>query len=98
MADVGPEGGLLSVKLVDGADGAVAVVLAVEEGVGVCVGVAVGDGEGVGISLGGAVVGCGVGSEVVGCPEQATRVSAAKEERVRAVRRLTDHVEYFIWT
>ncbi|WP_234415328.1 hypothetical protein [Actinomyces sp. Marseille-P3109] len=65
-------------KLVDGADGAVAVVLAVEEG--------------------GGVVGCGVGSEVVGCPEQATRVSAAKEERVRAVRRLTDHVEYFIWT
>jgi hypothetical protein len=100
VADVGPEGGLLSVKLVDGADGAVAVVLAVEEGVGVCVGVAVGDGEGelVGLSLGGAVVGCGVGSEVVGCPEQAAKVSAAKEERVRAVRRLTDHVEYFIRT
>jgi hypothetical protein len=96
VADVGPEGGLLSVKLVDGAGGAVAVVLAAGE-VGVA-GVVVGEGEGVGLSLGGAVVGCGVGSEVVGCPEQAARVSAAKEERVRAVRRLTDHVEYFIRT
>jgi len=96
VADVGPEGGLLSVKLVDGAGGAVAVVLAAGE-VSVA-GVVVGEGEGVGLSLGGAVVGCGVGSEVVGCPEQAARVSAAKEERVRVVRRLTDHVEYFIRT
>lgn len=83
-----------------GVDEPAAVVPAVEEGVGVCVGVAVGEGEGelVGLSLGGAVVGCGAGAEVVGCPEQAARVSAAKEERVRAVRRLMDRVEYFIRT
>lgn len=94
MADVGPEGGLLSVKLVDVVDGSAAVVLAAGE-VGVA-GVVAGEGEGVGLWVGGAVVGCGVGVEVVCWPEQAARVSAAKEEIVRTVRRLTDCFSEFI--
>jgi len=74
VADVGPEGGLLSVKLVDVVDGSAAVVLAAGE-VGVAGVVAV---------------------EVVCWPEQAARVSAAKEEIVRTVRRLTDCFSEFI--
>lgn len=47
-------------------------------------------------SAGGVVVGCVLGSEVDCCPEHATNVSAAREEKVSAVRRLTDLVLYFI--
>lgn len=84
----------MSVTPVDVADGSAAVVLAAGE-VGVA-GVVVGEGEGVGLWVGGAVVGCGVGSEAVLCPEQAARASAAKEEMVRTVRRLTDCFSKFI--
>ena len=37
-----------------------------------------------------------LGSEVDCCPEHVTNVSAAREEKVSAVRRLTDLVLYFI--
>lgn len=69
--------------------------------VGVGVALRVGEGEelsmGEGLSVGGAVVGCVLGSEVVGCPEQAAKVIAVKEEMARAARRLMNFFREFIW-
>ena len=63
---------------------------------------------GVGVSVGygeegeppgcGAAGGCVLGSEVACFPEHAANVRAVREERVRAVRRLTGLVVYFIRT
>ena len=46
----------------------------------------------------GAVGGCVLGSEVACFPEHAANVRAVREERVRAARRLTGLVVYFIRT
>jgi hypothetical protein len=81
-----------------GADGAPTVVPAVAEGELVGVGVSVGLGGGVEFLVGGAVVGCVLDSGVECRPEHAVNVSATKEERVRAVRRLTGSVLYFMRT
>ena len=94
----GVEGVISSVLCVGGVDGSSAVGLAVVEGELVGVGVWVGDGEEGELPAGGAVVGCVLGSEVACFPVHAANVKAVREERVRAVRRLTDHVEYFIRT
>ena len=81
-----------------GADGAPTVVPAVAEGELVGVGVSVGLGGGGEFLVGGAVVGCVLDSGVECRPEHAVNVSATKEERVRAVRRLTGSVLYFMRT
>jgi hypothetical protein len=98
VADAGPGGVLPSVALVDVIDGAAAVVLVVEEGVGACAGVGVGGVEGgvVGAWLGVAVVGCGVGSEVACCPEQSVSARIGREERMMALRRVTGCFGIFI--
>jgi hypothetical protein len=98
VADAGPGGVLPSVALVDVIDGAAAVVLVVEEGVGACAGVGVGGVEGgvVGAWLGVAVVGCGVGSEVACCPKQSVSARIGREERMMALRRVTGCFGIFI--
>ena len=96
VAEVGPDDGPPSEPLVGGVDGALAVVLSVAEEELVGFGVSVGLGEGGELSAGGVVVGCVLGSEVDCCPEHAANASAAREEKVSAVRRLTDLVLYFI--
>jgi hypothetical protein len=98
VADAGPGGVLPSVALVDVIDGAAAVVLVVEEGVGACAGVGVGGVEGgvVGAWLGVAFVGCGVGSEVACCPEQSVSARIGREERMMALRRVTGCFGIFI--
>ena len=98
VADAGPWGVLPSVALVDVIDGAAAVVLVVEEGVGACAGVGVGGVEGgvVGAWLGVAVVGCGVGSEGACCPEQSVSARIGREERMMALRRVTGCFGIFI--
>ena len=75
-----------------------AVGVAVVEGVLVGVGVSVGVWEGEGLSVDGAAGGCVLGSEAARCFEHAANVMAVSEERVRAVRRLTGLIVYFIRT
>ena len=77
------EGVTPSAPCVGGVDGSLAV------------GVAVVEGEPPGC---GAVGGCVLGSEVACFPEHAANVRAVREERVRAVRRLTGLIVYFIRT
>ena len=86
-----------SAPCVGGVDGSLAVGVAVVEGELVGVGVSVGDGEGEPPGCG-AVGGCVLGSAVGCCFEHATSVAAVREERVRAVRRLTGLIVYFIRT
>ena len=83
---------------VGGVDGSPAVGVAVVEGVLLGVGVSVGDGEEGEPPPCGAVGGCVLGSEVACFPEHAASVKAVREERVRAVRRLTGVTIYFIRT
>lgn len=68
------------------------------EGELVGVGVSVGDGEEGEPSGCGAVGGCVLGSEASCFPEHAANVRAVREERVRAARRLTGLIVYFIRT
>jgi len=94
----GAEGGTSSALCVGGVDESFAVGVAVVEGVLVGVGVSVGVWEGEGLSVDGAAGGCVLGSEVACFPEHAANVRAVREERVRAVRRLTGLIVYFIRT
>ena len=92
----GAEGVTSSALCVGGVDESFAVGVGVVEGVLVGVGVSVGVWEGEGLSVDGAAGGCVLGSEVVCLPEHAANVKAIREERVRAVRRLTGWGLYFI--
>ena len=86
-----------SAPCVGGVDGSPAAGVTVAEGELVGVGVSVGDGE-EGPPVCGAGGGCVLGSEVACFPEHAANVRAVREERVRAARRLTGLVVYFIRT
>ena len=92
------EGVTSSAPCVGGVDGSLAVGVAVVEGDLLGVGVSVGGGEEGEPPGCGAVGGCVLGSEVACFPEHAANVRAVREERVRAARRLTGLVVYFIRT
>lgn len=94
----GAEGVTSSALCVGGVDGSFAVGVAVVEGVLVGVGVSVGDWEGEGLSVDGAAGGCVPDSEAACFCEHAANVKAVREERVRAVRRLTGLIVYFMRT
>ena len=98
VAEVGPEDAPPSTSLVGGVDGSPTVWLAVAEGELLGDGASVRSGAGSEVSACGAAGGCVPGSEAVCFPEHAATVKAVREERVRAVRRLTGLVLYFIRT
>lgn len=84
--------------LVEGADASLAVEVAVAEGEPLGEGVSAGAGVGSEASAGGAAGDCVPDSGVACFPEHAASVKAVREERVRAVRRLTGLTIYFIRT